>query len=349
MFVVPLPASSVVIEPAAVRLYMALLLLTALFNLQAVWLFWLGMHTFKEDLRHVYRNFCLALLALGLAWLQIPVAGGIGAIWWLNLGFFEIPTIAACIFLFAASRAFAKLLGISGNSTNLWVVLGLGLAAVVVSLGVPAQLSALQPSVVGVRASLATELFAMVLAGFTAYNILKIKHSIGAEYTNAMQWLFVAVAGYFVTQVHGFGIQIIGFDNPYSLSGWSNVMPVIGALLFARAGYAFWRIGVQKAAVKSASPIDVVVYMTSLATNRTAINPLLDSVSMVTAKIAPGQKPSPDDEERLADIYLGLERYLTQAEPLRNFTKEELRQSVNRIFPHDPTKPSVFWQKIQTR
>ncbi|HSX28906.1 MAG TPA: hypothetical protein VLF60_05665 [Candidatus Saccharimonadales bacterium] len=73
------------------------------------------------------------------------------------------------------------------------------------------------------------------------------------------------------------------------------------------------------------SVLDMVALTASLASNPTEIDPLLDKMRAITANLAPGQAPSPRDTEALLAIYLQLEQYMTTKEPLRTFTKEELR------------------------
>jgi len=71
--------------------------------------------------------------------------------------------------------------------------------------------------------------------------------------------------------------------------------------------------------------LDMVTYAAGLASNPADIDPLLDSVRSITARLGPGQLPSTEDDQFLVGVYLQVEQYLTLKEPIRTFSKEDLR------------------------
>ncbi len=73
------------------------------------------------------------------------------------------------------------------------------------------------------------------------------------------------------------------------------------------------------------SVLDLVTYAASLASNQDEIDPVLDKVRAISSRLGPGQMPAPTDEEVLLDVYMRIEDYLTTREPIRTFTKNELR------------------------
>ena len=81
----------------------------------------------------------------------------------------------------------------------------------------------------------------------------------------------------------------------------------------------------QPAAQAVDSPLDLATYAGSLASNPTAVDPILDRVRKITATHTVGQGLTARDEAELLDVYLDLEAYLTSSDPIRTFTKEELR------------------------
>lgn len=87
--------------------------------------------------------------------------------------------------------------------------------------------------------------------------------------------------------------------------------------------------GTKPTSTGGGNALDLVTYTAGLASNPDDINPLLDKVRMVSARLKPGQAPSSTDEKELLVVYLQLENYLTTREPLRSFTKEELRKHLN--------------------
>jgi hypothetical protein len=74
--------------------------------------------------------------------------------------------------------------------------------------------------------------------------------------------------------------------------------------------------------------LDLVTSTAALASDSAQIDPMLDGVRAITAQIAPGQTLAAGDEAKLMRAYLQLEQYLITKEPLRSFTKEELRARI---------------------
>ncbi len=71
--------------------------------------------------------------------------------------------------------------------------------------------------------------------------------------------------------------------------------------------------------------MDAVTYAAGLVSNSDAIDPILDNVRDITAKLQPGEAPSKEDIQSLINIYLQIEQYLVTKEAIRAFTKEDLR------------------------
>lgn len=72
------------------------------------------------------------------------------------------------------------------------------------------------------------------------------------------------------------------------------------------------------------NPLDLAVYAGSLASNPAAIDPILDQVRKITVHSGKDGL-SQEDESQLLRVYLDLENYLTTSDPIRTFTKQELR------------------------
>jgi len=71
--------------------------------------------------------------------------------------------------------------------------------------------------------------------------------------------------------------------------------------------------------------LDMVTYAAGLVSNARAVDPLLDKVRAISAGLGPGQQPQPGQIRTLVHVYLALAEYLGTKEPLRAFSKEELR------------------------
>ncbi|HEX3081889.1 MAG TPA: hypothetical protein VHQ86_01405, partial [Candidatus Saccharimonadia bacterium] len=56
-----------------------------------------------------------------------------------------------------------------------------------------------------------------------------------------------------------------------------------------------------------------------------------------------GQKPTPAEDRELIGVYHTIEHYLTTEEPLRSFTKAELRHIITHEFNLEPPAASKLW------
>jgi hypothetical protein len=90
---------------------------------------------------------------------------------------------------------------------------------------------------------------------------------------------------------------------------------------FLRAFFA----GNQERKETVSTSLDMVTRAANLASNVAYIDPILDDVRVITAKLEPGQSISNDDNTKLIQAYLQIEKYLITKESLRTFTKEGLR------------------------
>ena len=73
------------------------------------------------------------------------------------------------------------------------------------------------------------------------------------------------------------------------------------------------------------SVLDLVTYTASLASNPTEVDSLLDRVRKLTATHSAEAALSSSEEADLIQVYIALEKYLTTRDPIRTYTKEELR------------------------
>lgn len=76
-------------------------------------------------------------------------------------------------------------------------------------------------------------------------------------------------------------------------------------------------------------PLELVTATANLASNQIGIDPLLDPVRKITATHSLETGLSPADEAEVFGVYLELEAYLMTRDPIRTFTKEELRSRLD--------------------
>ncbi len=78
--------------------------------------------------------------------------------------------------------------------------------------------------------------------------------------------------------------------------------------------------------------LDEVLYLAELASDPKAIDPLLDSLRLITAHKNLTRAISPQDRVELVTIHEQLIQYLIQKDLLRNFTRQELEAKIARKF-----------------
>jgi hypothetical protein len=99
----------------------------------------------------------------------------------------------------------------------------------------------------------------------------------------------------------------------------------------------------------ASTPLDLVTYVSGLASNQLEIGQILDTVREITATLKPSERPSSQDDKRLLGVYLQLEQYLTTKEPLRTFTKEELRKRISEPLLAELIRHEANQQTINTK
>jgi hypothetical protein len=78
------------------------------------------------------------------------------------------------------------------------------------------------------------------------------------------------------------------------------------------------------------SALDLVTSVAGLASNSDDIRQLLGRIRSIAERVPPSGMLPPEDEAVLFKIYLEIERYLMTDDPIRTFTKEELRAKASR-------------------
>ncbi|MDB5178643.1 MAG: hypothetical protein JWN01_586 [Patescibacteria group bacterium] len=328
------------------RLTLMVASLYLVLSIEAVVLFWAGLKGFKGGLRKAYLILCAAIIMFAIAQIQVPVTTITGLEWWTTTGLVALPYVLSSFLAYWALRTFAQAVGIKDALTKFRFVLPAIFALIAVSFFLPVHLSSIMPTAVAHHTFTAIVIWELVLDGLAGWNAWRIRQTMGGTYQSAMTWLFVAFFSYTLTHLHFAVLQATGYDNWYGRNSLETVPLAVVGLLLVKAGYEFWKVTAPVRAAKSSSPLDVVIYAASLATNRGAINPIMDTVRQVSAGMTPGGSLSAQNQEALAQVYLKLEAYLVEKEPLRTFTREDLRGRIERKFPHEASQGSAFWGKL---
>lgn len=309
-------------------------------------LFLANLDVYKTSLRRAYITLAIGTLITGAGTLQISLLTIFNA--WDNpygqSGATMLPFLLSGLVLYLAMRMFARLVGVRGSLVRAWIVVPGAVVLAVFSTILPHASAAATPEItydllVGISVWSAS---LMLFAGWLA---AIVRRHAGGHYAPAMSWLMRALlfsAGVLLYQALYTSINV-----RYSmvLNTISNVVTVLSGIMWVRAGYAFaltkyydHDISILRflfhssEQIEEAGPktvIDMVTHAAGLASDEPEIDLLLDNVRAVTARLKPGQNPSPAETEMLVGIYLEIERYLVTKEPLRKFTTKELRAQLS--------------------
>jgi hypothetical protein len=348
LWAVPIPVHASGINPIAIRLYVVIPIVYAGFHFEAVWLFIAGARYFKKELRRAYLLFCIGLLLLAAAQLQQPLVGLFNALWWIAYDLILQPYVIACLCFMVASHRLARLLRIDDVTMNWWFSLLVVVCCVVVGSLLPVRTSAFITTPLAVHVDVVEMLLQLALLSIVLIRVMHIRYRIGGAYIGVMRWLVIAIAVLIAAQLQNTLLTDIGFNSGYVADGFIVLPMLASSLVFLGAGYAFWRVGGATAAqVKAiASPLNAVVFLESLITDRKETDRFLESIRSISMRFHDTQRLSDSDQVRLAHIFITLEAYLTDKEPLRIYDREEVHAALLRALPADRPMNHAFWQEV---
>jgi len=308
----------------------------------AALLFLQGLSAFKAGLRIAYRWFAVGMIVFAAAFLQWPFLVMLDAenSFWVISGIVVLPYIVSVIFMYKGMRLFAKLLEIRSWllswPTTLTIV---AIFAVISGAAAYIYLTTIGPEAV----SDDTYMFTATVAWSTGFGIFtwliarKVRATIGASYQKPMGWLVLALGFLCLSAIHEYVTSFfVSTQDWYLYSGAITWLFNTTGVIFVVAGYMFnakstgvsamvERDEVHSKADINRAYIDSITNVAQLVSQPTDIDPILDGLRHVTAGLQPDTPLSPDERMQLVDVYKKLETYLVTSDPLRTFTKEELR------------------------
>ncbi|HSX01249.1 MAG TPA: hypothetical protein VLF67_03310 [Candidatus Saccharimonas sp.] len=318
-------------------LRLSLILTTAVMVLQigASALFIWSLGGFKQQLRIAYLFISIGIILFGVAYFQTPILIYLDqtASFWVTAGVVSIPFIAPVLLYYIGVRRFASLFGYKSLWTSTWfaAALSIGATAVVVACA-----QVLQPSIGGSISSVGFSVWVSVIFGLVAIILLNIRGRASEIYRQPLGWFATAL---FIETFSGLLYTTLVLTGTYDLvapSGALDLPHVLGSLAFLMSGYYFKLINESTVPVGTSSVllIDIVVFAASQASNPSQINTLLDTLRAITASQAQQGllHLTPQEEAALRKVYLGIEQYLINQEPLRQFTLQQIRDRVKSNF-----------------
>jgi hypothetical protein len=338
-----LPVAGTVENAAAEHSRTALATITAGWAVgAAIWML-AGARGFKSGLRSAYNMLAIGIILIGVSLMQLPIAG-LYDLWdtpWLASGGAIVPFIVSGMLVYAGARKFAKLLEIKQRITSFWFVLGVTAGAAVLSAVLAYFLVIYEME--GVETYIATVVFAACFLMFSALAVRAIKNTIGEDYRPAMNSLMIAMAawafGAFYEAFFTFFINNGDFIVDYGIYLWPFMLAALLLVFAARRFYMMVQGLISGASVddfhgatQDSDYIESISNISIMASHPREIDPMLDDLRKITAVHANGQPLTDTERQRLLDVYHKLEAYLEGSDPLRTFTKEEIRRRATPAF-----------------
>jgi len=293
----------------------------------AVLLFLVSLRSYKARLQRAYQAISTAIVLLTLSTIQIVIISAFNwwDSWWVNDGFVVIPYFIAGLMAYFATRNLALLVQVRTVLARSAVVLPIVTVVSLIVIPVP-HVAQPVPEIVYDAANV----LLFWTAGMYAVAggvVLAVMRHVGLSYKKTMVslgWGFITSGiVLFVALVHSFFVE-----QTQDVSGIIiDALGLISGIIFLYAGYVF----AKSTSGTITTVLGMVQYAASLASNPADITPLLTQMRAITDALPPGEAPGLADNQRLVLIYLGIETYLVTREPIRTYTREELRSHFNPI------------------
>jgi hypothetical protein len=270
----------------------------------------------------------------------VIVLRGLSDSFWAVSGVVILPFLCGTALMYFGMRQFAKLLNVRTAYLSVGVGTLLVLDAAMAS-GILAYLAATNNT-----AGIATETYTATIAWTTGFAMLalwllvKIRRVIGAEYHRPMTAVTIGLGVLIFGGLHEFTLSFfITEDTPYVYWGISMWPFVLAGLLLTWAGFLFntSRLATKETSSSAIAVVDEdesraflesIANVAKLASEPQKVAPMLDGLRHVTSTLQPGKPLTYEQRTELAAAYLKLESYLMWDDPLRTFTRQELRQHV---------------------
>jgi hypothetical protein len=286
------------------------------------------------------------LISVAIATLQLPVIGLLD-LWdsaWATGGGVITVFMAGAIFMYFGALKLAETLREEGFAMSPVAVTAGVIGITIVAYFVAGPLVQYDEEGVNVYvATIAWCICYVVLAGMLTR---RTAGDVGQAYQPSLGALAIA---FFVFSISGVieivGTLIVGNDHAYQAYGVSLWPFIVSGLVFLWASYEFnlltsrtviAQVEVEQDIINITDRdyIESIVAVTSLASRPEAIRPILDELEAIANANAKVAASTLTDVQRrkLVDIYYQLEGYLIEDDPLRNYSKENVREQVSAGF-----------------
>jgi hypothetical protein len=332
----------------------------------AALLFVLGLRGFSKESKRAYGWLVAGFVTLALGFTQLPLMNlfHLETSAWSRYGLIALPFVASVICIYSGARSFARLFGVKNILTSIPMAICLALAISALSVLLPNA----APNIAMPETTIQVSKFAVMLpAAFNLWAAIlafQARKRAGALYIPATAWLATYLILDSVSSLSGVVVRLfqpgqnIAFD-----AGYMYVLYAIAGIILLRAGLVFNEIssgqnkilgseevtffGQRKAASTEQGTLpDILIYAAGLASNKEAVDTILDELRIVTATHAANTPFTQGEQQRLAAAYGQLETYLATQEAVRPVSNTDLRASVSAHYAPVLATNSVFAQSI---
>ncbi|HEX6462512.1 MAG TPA: hypothetical protein VFZ58_04580 [Candidatus Saccharimonadales bacterium] len=331
-------------EQASLALSLALAFGVFLYSVAAIVLFKRGLRGFKRGLRSSYRLIFIGAILYGIAQLQFPLIFLFPALFFLaETGLVTLPFVLSVSFILIGTRRFGKLLDIRGPWLSLWAAYIAATVAAVLSSFIP-HIPIEGMDEISIDVANGLNIWIGTIVFFAVMITKQIRAAAALRYSRALGWMIASLGALvFASFIYAVVSFLLPPSHWYFVYNLPLVPSLLGTVLLFQAGYSFTKVSSDSIASKSSSPIDVVLYAASLASNARDIDPALDKLRIITAGLEDRTTLSPQQEEALTQTYLEIENYLVHRETLKEYSAEDIHEVVRNRF-QVATNNSAFWR-----
>lgn len=326
-------------------------------SIGAAWLFFRARRNFKPELRPTYRLLAAATFVTGVLNVIFPINEyyGLWEIFFFNMASY-FPYLAGGILMYLGIRELNKVIGTKQWLTNIPLMIGLTLVLWIIYIQTP-HLASSWPSETAHDGMQLIVLIPVVLHIAAVLIAVRFRQRLGREYRTAFGWLTVSLLVYLVDVVMVMVLEIIGYDNWFFNTRAYEIPIILADIMVLITGYYFNKVGLLSEArvnwlqrllghqPQPASSIDIIVYAAGLAADPSKIDEPLNKMRAITALMVPGQPRALTETEQqtLKEVYVAVEQYLVDLDPLRVYEKAKLRDNITTRFELDQNATQTFW------
>lgn len=212
-------------------------ILYTLLHTGAAILFISGVDAYKAALRSAYIKIAIGIALVGGGLAQVVFLNIFDLIQtpWVQYGGVMLPFVVAGLAIYFGIRSMAMLIGVRSILTNIWFVLPVFIACIVIVSLLPHHPSSLPE--LSFDIANAISVWDVVLYAASLGLVLQMKARSGAHYKKAITWLSIGLIGSVVITLYVLLGALLSGVTPsdYLL----DTIVIIGGLLYLKAGYSF--------------------------------------------------------------------------------------------------------------